>query len=193
MTVFFLLGGSDVNLLKHDVKWHKQRHTGARINSKHRVTPRRIMNKNHCHHYPTQCICYRCACNEVSVWWLLQSPIAQPGVIKWPGYNCRDKRTGVKPHRLLDGLKNGTNHHFTISFTCSCFFFCLFFLIYISKFNKLRSFGSEFEFKSVVAIQLQWSLNSGGLQVAVWSFHSHFMCLSFCEGTRSCRNRFALG
>ena len=59
--------------------------------------------------------------------------------------------------------------------------------------QKLSLVGSEFEFQSIAAVQLQSSLNSGGLQVAVWSFHSHFMCLSFCEGTRSCRNRFALG
>lgn len=94
MTVFFLPGGSDVNLLKHDVKWHKQRHTRARINSKRRVTPRRIMNNmNRCHHYPTQCICYHCAHNEVSVWWLVQRPIAQRRVIKWPRYNRVETNT----------------------------------------------------------------------------------------------------
>lgn len=94
MTVFFLPGGSDVNLLKHDVKWHKQRHTRARINSKRRVTPRRIMNNmNRCHHYPTQCICSHCAHNEVSGWWLVQRPIAQRRVIKWPRYNRVETNT----------------------------------------------------------------------------------------------------
>lgn len=91
----FLPNGSDVNLLKHDVvKWQKQRHTHAHtphtrtyINSKCGVTPRCIMNNmNHCHHYPTQCICYHCTHNEVSVWWLVQSPIAQLLFIKWHQY-----------------------------------------------------------------------------------------------------------
>lgn len=78
----FLPHGSDVNLLKHDVvKWQKQKthfhalsfslsHT--HINFKCHVTPRRIMNNmNQCHHYPSQCICYHCSNNEVSVWWLV--------------------------------------------------------------------------------------------------------------------------
>lgn len=91
----FLPTASDVNLLKHDVvKWQKQRCartpvcTHARAcGSECRVTLRRIMNNmNHCHHYPTQCICYHCSHNEVSVWWLLLSPIAQLPFMKWHQY-----------------------------------------------------------------------------------------------------------
>ena len=91
--------GSDINLLKRDVvKWQKQRyiharshiyinidthtHTWTHTHTKPSpvcgVTPQcKMNNMKQRHHYPTQCICYRGSYNEVSVWWPVQSPIAQ--------------------------------------------------------------------------------------------------------------------
>lgn len=128
-------------------KTHAHTHTHTHIYSKCRVTLRRIMNNmNHCHHYPTQCICYHCSHNEVSVWWLLQSPIAQLLFIKWHRYISMWTHTqeGIGP-QLIRGKKRVCVQSRALFYAT----FFLFFLFSAKYFQFSLAFNYYYLYKSV--------------------------------------------